>query len=731
MDSSGMDFTVRHPDHHHHHHHPHYDHTNGASSSASASRCPAFRAAAEQSNYHRPSLSPARGSGQYESSHRNLWQSRSPQHWRPAMIAPYAQDSLVMGTFSAPTASNQSAQSQQPLCPMPVNSNGPPNVSEPYPSQIAALQQFRPTMHPAPRLLGQPYQGFGNLNASQSNTQHPSNRSVHRTNAGYAGLPASGPMHPVPPLHNPASRPSANPIQISQTAPFTNENRNPSQQLPNLPQMFTSQNPSTPLSRQTPEPVTQATGPVEDGSSRPASQSPSGPASTAPHRSNDQPSRVINPVEIRRASTAAIGRARRSMQRYTAAPSEWLGENGVLLRRDMSMMEFAESFPGAISDGEGAMSGRFLRGHCSGKRVASKKALASLQSVNIADLPESERTCVICYNEFGVANPEGINEAPLRLPKCKHVFGDHCIKKWFQESDSCPYCRDKVHSEPQQMPPRRSYHGFRFIPPYPITAQHLPGYQGHEQNQSRDRDAPELEPSTQPAHSMASSTTDRLPSQFSSIGSMNQSSSSSRRFENSHTHGMRIMPWNAALERHSPPVEYDRRRRTRHRVRVSPPSTRPSEFGGPTSNGASQTSVRSSRSSRSRSPVEYASFGMDLSNRRSLTNSPEQRYWNDSSSNNSSQSGGATRSSPSSGSVLDITNYHVQPQIVHFPEDAFLNRTISANEIATIQGNEHSSGLPQMHPSLRFSSPPSGSLGSYVPISGHLGSNQFTSYQQS
>lgn len=55
--------------------------------------------------------------------------------------------------------------------------------------------------------------------------------------------------------------------------------------------------------------------------------------------------------------------------------------------------------------------------------------------------------CVICYNDYGVPNPEGINEAPLRLPKCKHVFGDHCIKKWFEESDSCPYCRDKVPSE--------------------------------------------------------------------------------------------------------------------------------------------------------------------------------------------------------------------------------------------------------------------------------------------
>lgn len=58
------------------------------------------------------------------------------------------------------------------------------------------------------------------------------------------------------------------------------------------------------------------------------------------------------------------------------------------------------------------------------------------------------KACVICYNEFGIPNPENINEAPLRLPKCKHIFGDHCIKKWFEESDSCPYCRDKVHSDP-------------------------------------------------------------------------------------------------------------------------------------------------------------------------------------------------------------------------------------------------------------------------------------------
>ncbi|KAK6449838.1 hypothetical protein FP744_10006088 [Trichoderma asperellum] len=78
------------------------------------------------------------------------------------------------------------------------------------------------------------------------------------------------------------------------------------------------------------------------------------------------------------------------------------------------------------------------------KNLPTKIALRFLQSVKIEDLAEKDRTCVICYNDFGVETPEGIKESPLRLPKCKHVFGDKCIKRWFEESDSCPYCRDKL-----------------------------------------------------------------------------------------------------------------------------------------------------------------------------------------------------------------------------------------------------------------------------------------------
>ncbi|UKZ66736.1 uncharacterized protein TrAtP1_007908 [Trichoderma atroviride] len=65
-------------------------------------------------------------------------------------------------------------------------------------------------------------------------------------------------------------------------------------------------------------------------------------------------------------------------------------------------------------------------------------------SIKIEDLPEKDRECSICYNKYGTEFPEGIREAPRRLPKCRHVFGDYCLKIWLKQSISCPYCRDKL-----------------------------------------------------------------------------------------------------------------------------------------------------------------------------------------------------------------------------------------------------------------------------------------------
>ncbi|KAL7945897.1 hypothetical protein V8C42DRAFT_352854 [Trichoderma barbatum] len=97
------------------------------------------------------------------------------------------------------------------------------------------------------------------------------------------------------------------------------------------------------------------------------------------------------------------------------------------------------------------------------EKAVAKIARCVLQRVNIEDLPKSERSCVICYNDYGVRTPEGINEQPLRLPKCKHVFGDHCITRWLEESDNCPYCRDKVELQPKHCADRGANHLFEAL----------------------------------------------------------------------------------------------------------------------------------------------------------------------------------------------------------------------------------------------------------------------------
>ncbi|OBT45370.1 hypothetical protein VE00_04057 [Pseudogymnoascus sp. WSF 3629] len=84
------------------------------------------------------------------------------------------------------------------------------------------------------------------------------------------------------------------------------------------------------------------------------------------------------------------------------------------------------------------------------KLVASPAALASLEPVELSSLSGDDRNCIICYNEFGIKNPDGNIESAVRLPKCKHIFGDHCLKHWLKDSDSCPYCRDKLPSEPKK-----------------------------------------------------------------------------------------------------------------------------------------------------------------------------------------------------------------------------------------------------------------------------------------
>ncbi|KAI9745195.1 MAG: hypothetical protein M1818_001473 [Claussenomyces sp. TS43310] len=83
------------------------------------------------------------------------------------------------------------------------------------------------------------------------------------------------------------------------------------------------------------------------------------------------------------------------------------------------------------------------------KMVASAGALASFEKVNKDALKQEDRVCIICYNEFGIKNPDGFIESPVRLPTCRHLFGDACLRQWLKDSDTCPYCRDKLDAEPK------------------------------------------------------------------------------------------------------------------------------------------------------------------------------------------------------------------------------------------------------------------------------------------
>ncbi|KAI0405000.1 hypothetical protein F4802DRAFT_210133 [Xylaria palmicola] len=733
MEPSGMDFRVHHQPSHHH---PHYHQGNGSTSAATA-RCPALRAAAEQSNRQLPTISPALGSAQYDpvhASNRNVWQSRSPQQWQPAMIPPFTQnlfprEANIQGTYVNPTQPSQPMQLHQPFGSLPPVSNVP-NFAEPYSPHIPSLHQMRPTMHPSP---GHPFaqppynmsEGFASSSSNQSSTNQRPSALMNRTNTNQAS------MHSAPPFQIAASRSAANLIQTGQTTPYPNENGGPIQQPPfHYLGSLTQQTNPQPPSRQTPEPIPQPAGLGGEDNSRQDSPSPPAPAANVPQQFN---TRIPNPVDIRRVSSTAMGRARRSFTRLPAASPDWLGGNGVLVRRgDSDLVEYVETFPHAIADGEGPMSSRFLRGNACGKRVASRKAIASLQSVDIADLPESERSCVICYNDFGVENPEGINEAPLRLPKCKHIFGDHCIKKWFQEADSCPYCRDKVHSEPPPVPTRRAHPGFRFVPSLHITAQHMPGYQRYDPNHSHDRDAMEIEQSLYPGQSRGYNTADHPSSQSSNAGPSSQPLSGNRRLESNNSHNLRIPPWNVAHTRLSPPTEYDRRRRPgRHRGRVTSPPTRLSLFGGPTSNGAPQTSVRPSRSSRSRSPSDPTRTGGDSTSRRSLTNSHEQyHHWNGSASPNLISSERGTVSGSLNGSVLDESNYPFQSQIVAPPDTLYAE--LGSPIPDTTLANEHAPQISQMRANNDGYSPRPPRSSDFYPLNSLRGvPNQFTSYQQS
>lgn len=93
------------------------------------------------------------------------------------------------------------------------------------------------------------------------------------------------------------------------------------------------------------------------------------------------------------------------------------------------------------------------------RRRASASAIAALQVLRLADLPEEDRCCNICmeqYVEEKYPCDKPKQENAMRMP-CGHVFGSYCLKQWLQNHNTCPACRmevDFVEVEEEEVVPR-------------------------------------------------------------------------------------------------------------------------------------------------------------------------------------------------------------------------------------------------------------------------------------
>ncbi|OTB10528.1 hypothetical protein K445DRAFT_27477 [Daldinia sp. EC12] len=512
------------------------EHANSSSSSANVdhaarSACPALRAAAEH-NQHAPPMFPSRPPNYYfDPVHSNphFWQTLPPPHARWTSDPPFQP--------SPPILPLTTGQMNQP----PYQSNGP-NLYNSHSNP----HQFR---YRAPLLSLQRIGGTAPIQHSQGGYSGSNQGQPQAGIAGEAGPGASvhGPRTNLPSL---ASMPPTTASQNLQTSTFA-QTSHPTQP-PNQHNQHNQHNPtftrhSIPSHFTTSDATPTTSGQADYGSSNSSNSATSSPPRRAPGapRTGDMSNEATS-SEPRRGSAT---RNRRTVPRL---PSEsgWSSDDDS--EPDAAALSFLEAAVNSAPGLENAPDERMrahqlIRGAMSNKRVASKKAITSLESVAIPSLPENERTCVICYNDYGVETPEGISENPLRLPKCKHVFGDHCIKKWFEESDSCPYCRDKVPSEPQYRNAMSAHNVYRFLRQHHQVAMQMQmrNAREHERN---DSDSPR-----QPADAMLGGLAALASSPFQELEHASLNGASARRQDNQSTYNSRTPAWHGNFgDRHSP-----------------------------------------------------------------------------------------------------------------------------------------------------------------------------------
>ncbi|KAI1386197.1 uncharacterized protein F4822DRAFT_308426 [Hypoxylon trugodes] len=556
MDPSAMDFTMHAPEHGAHPSTSNLDH-------AARSACPALRAAAENGQ---PSHMLPRHNYPFDPVHNNFafWQLPPPYHHPHTHRWPVEGHSSQFPPHIVPLGPGQISQ--------PHYTPSGPTTYNPHQSAL----RNRAPMPSLQRIGGTAPIQHTQGNPSTSNQGQAQGGTASGTGTGGAahGARANNLLPSINTVPPPAASSSQNLPQ--QTFPQTTR---PSQQSINHspPPPFIPRDSGVPLSSTMAETSSSSGARNEASSSSSASSSPPRrwpPASRAAENPGESAS------DPRRTNA---NRNRRVIHRLPSYDDTWSSDEesdpeaitlGLLEAADAAgAAMYIGPLVGAADEDDRMRAQQLVRGAVSGKRVASKKAITSLESVTISSLPENERTCVICYNDYGVQTPEGASETPLRLPKCKHVFGDHCIKKWFQESDSCPYCRDKVPSEPHRTA-MNAHNVYRFIRQQQQVLQMRHG-RDHESGRS-EGGMPGIQ-----SHFASNPFPDI---DYNGPGG----AGISRRMDYS-----RNMGWHPAGERHSPLPFNDigesrRRTRLRHGSLRGFPQARQQHFGAPAPNNSSQ-----------------------------------------------------------------------------------------------------------------------------------------------
>ncbi|KAI1379402.1 hypothetical protein F4677DRAFT_330446 [Hypoxylon crocopeplum] len=563
MDPSPMDYMSHHSDHHR---------TPSSSSNtdpATRSACPGLRAVAEQNRQHPSMYSPSRPHYRFDPVPNHP--HNNPHFWQ-GLPPPYARWPVDPAFQPAPPAMPQNTgRVGQPSYP---SSNGP--------NTYHAAHQQNPAHYRAPMPSLQRIGGTAPIQHSQGHFSgsNPGQPQAEFGGGAGAGALSSRTNNSLPSLSSIPPTPDRN----LQTPSFTQHSRSAQQQSGrHSPPPFVQQNsgPSTSLSMANVSASVTSSVRNEAGGSQSDSPSPRRVPRSAETTSEG------NAAEPRRAST---GRSRRALPRLPSSEAGWSSDDDS--DHDAVAIELLESIVSGTPVAEERLRAhQLMRGAVSGKRVASRKALTSLESVTISDLPKNERTCVICYNDYGAETPEGISEIPLRLPKCKHVFGDHCIKKWFEESDSCPYCRDKVPSEPQYRHASNAHNVYRFL-----RQHHQMHLQHMHMRSARENERFDPESLSRPSDAPFGGFAALASSPFADMefGPFPLGSSGSRRADAISMLSSRPPLWHGNVgERHSPlpfgeMSENRRRVRSRHGSLRGLPQGRPHYAASP-ANNASQT----------------------------------------------------------------------------------------------------------------------------------------------